>query len=199
MEGQDMAELSTSEEIRLSGATSTFFRLISLDRAWTAVGRRSGLDADDVSTLSSVVSQMQDLVGRAVEAAYEVVTLAGKAEPPAELQDPALLGPDVSEVFQTLLNRDGGVLGIAQQAYDTLRSTFEQEIAELGGQMDVLRAGGHIEADLSRRFLCGLAKSLMAAGGVTVWVPPHGHAVASIAAGAAIYKANRCWELEPAV
>lgn len=193
-----MPELSTSEEFRLAEATSIFFRLIALDQAWTAVGRRRELDADDVTTLSSVVDQMRQLVYDAVGAAYDVVTLAGKAQPPAELQDPALLGPVVGEVFQTLLNRDGGVIGIAQQGYDALSSTSGYDIAELGRQMDVLQAGGHIEGDLSRRFMCGLAKSLMAAGGITVWVPPHVHAAASISAGATIYATNRCWELEPA-
>ena len=194
-----MAELSTSEEFRLSEATSTFFRLIALDRAWTAVGRRPGLDANDVTALSSVVDQMRELIGRAVESAYDVVTLARKADPPAVLQDPALLDPTVGDLFQTLLNQDGGVPGIALQGYETLRGTSEHDIAELDRQMDVLRAGGHIDADLSRRFMCGLAKSLMAAGGITIWVPPHVHAVASVSAGAAIFHANRCWELEPAV
>jgi hypothetical protein len=193
-----MTQLSTSEELRLAEATSTFFRLIALDRVWTAVGSRPALDADDVEALSSVVDQLRELVIRAVEAAYEVVTLARKAEPPAELQDQALLGPAVGDVFQTLLNRDGGVVGIAQQGYDTLRSTYERDIVDLDRQMDVLRAGGHLETDLSRRFMCGLAKSLMAAGGITVWVPPHVHAAASVSAGVAIYTANRCWELEPA-
>jgi hypothetical protein len=167
-----MAELSTSEEFRLAEATSTFFTLIALDRAWTAVGRRSGLDEDDITALSSVVYQMRELVGRAVDSANEVVTLARKADPPVELQDPGLLDPSVGDLFQTLLNQYGGVPGIAQQGYETLRSTSEHDIAELDRQMDVLRAGGHIEADLSRRFMCGLAKSLMAAGGVTIWVPP---------------------------
>jgi hypothetical protein len=193
-----MTELTTTEEFRLTEATSTFFRLIALDRAWTTIGRRPGLGADDIDALSYAVGQMSNLVGRAVDSAYEVVTLAIRAEPPRELQDPSLLSPDVGDVFQTLLNRDGGVPGIAERGYDTLRGTSQHEIAELERQMDVLRAGGHIEADLSRRFMCGLAKSLMAAGGITVWVPPHVHAVASISAGTAIYTTNRCWELEPA-
>ena len=194
-----MPELSTSEELRLADATSTFFRLISLDRVWTTVGRRPGLNTHDVSVLNSVVDQMNTLVRYAVEAAREIVTLAIQASPPAGLPDLTLLDPTVSQVFQSLLNRDGGVIGIAQQSYNTLSKISEQEVIEINRQMNILQEGGHIEADLSRRFMCNLAKSLMAAGGVTIWVPPHVHAVASISAGAAIYNTNRCWEMEPAV
>lgn len=193
-----MTELSAHEELRLADAQSVLFRLIALDRVWTSVGGRPQLIADDVDLLTSVVAEMRELVGRAVEAAYDVATLAEKAQPPSEVTDLALLEPDVRNVFQQLLNKDGGVLGIAQQAYNALRNASESDVADLDRKLEVLHHGGHLETDLSRRFMCGLAKALMAAGGITVWVPPHAHAAASVAAGVAIYGANKCWELEPA-
>lgn len=74
----------------------------------------------------------------------------------------------------------------------------EDERETLDNQLATLRAGGRVDGDLSRRFLCRFAKVLMVAGGITVWVPPHAHAGASVAAGVSIATANRCWDLEPA-
>lgn len=190
-----MAELPIDAELRLAGAVSTYFRLIALDRVWTEVASRTQLSDQTIAALSGVVGEMHERVHDSVQASSQVVELAVIAECPAVLPADDILDTADREVFQSLLDQAGGVVGVAQQGFTTLNSTYESDLAALDEQLNVLRGGGHLQADLSRRFLCGLAMSLMAAGGVTVWVPPHAHSAASIKAGAAIYATNRCWEL----
>jgi len=52
--------------------------------------------------------------------------------------------------------------------------------------------GSPVKGYLPDRFLCGLAKASLAAGLITVWVPPHAHAAAAVALGASVYKTAGC-------
>lgn len=65
-----------------------------------------------------------------------------------------------------------------------LRSVFSDSERENGGY-------------LPPRFLCGLAKVSMGAGLLTVWIPPHAHAIPAVALGGVVFKKANCKDLKP--
>jgi hypothetical protein len=192
-----LGELSASDELSLSEATAVLFHAVVLDRAWTATARREDLTADDIETLGGIAAELRELIASIVEAAHTVVRVAEVVQPPNDGAADSLI-PEVRASYEALLLETGGVVPLARQAYADLDVMAEAERTALDNQLQAVRSGGRVQGDLSRRFLCRMANVLMAAGGITVWVPPHAHSAASIAAGVAIAHANRCWELEPA-
>lgn len=193
-----MAQLSAYDQLRLSEAVAVFFRLLSFDRAWTALALRpEPLTAEDVDGLTKIAGELRDLIGQTVEAAYTVASVASIAQPPDELGDGIGMPQALRAFYNAQVAAGGGVVTLAQQTSEGLREIAADEQLALDNQLETLRDGGRVDGDLSRRFMCRFAKILMLAGGVTVWVPPHAHAVASLGAGSTIALANRCWELEP--
>jgi hypothetical protein len=79
---------------------------------------------------------------------------------------------------------DGDYEAIAESLREAL-STYES------GQIALQAIDEHAAVgNFGDRFLCGLAKASIAAGLITVWVPPHAHAAAAVGLGAAAYKAG---------
>lgn len=192
-----MPKLSAREEFQLSEAVAVYFRLLQWDRAWTAIAGFPELTRDDVDVLGGIAEELGALVSGSVEAAYTVLRLAEIVDPPNQVGEDAGLLPSVATAYNSVIEAAGGVLQLARQAYEGLNAMAPEEQSGLETQLETLRGGGSIAGDLSRKFMCRFAQALMVAGGVTVWVPPHIHAGASIAAGVSIATANRCWELEP--
>jgi hypothetical protein len=196
-----MSLLSAPEELRLSEAVAVYFRLLQFDRAWTEMTLRPDLARDltreDAEILGGIAGELGQLILSTVEAAYVVVTAAEVSQPPDQVGPEAELLPEVEAAYNSVVEAAGGVIPLARQAYEDLSGMADEERSRLDAQREAVLGGGTVAGDLSRRFMCKFAKALMVAGGVSVWVPPHIHAGASVAAGVSIATANRCWELEP--
>jgi hypothetical protein len=189
--------LSAEEELQLSDAVATYFRILQFDRAWTALATRTEDANEGLTVLLEIARELRRLIPETVEAARTVMELAERTQPPSGLSDDVEWLPDVAAAYVATVDVAGGVAQLARVAHEQLAALADVEISTLDAELEALFGGGVVAGDLSRKFICGVAHALMVAGGVTVWIPPHGHAVASVAAGVAIAKANRCWELDP--
>lgn len=92
------------------------------------------------------------------------------------------------EALDALSEADNSVARLASQGVAGMQEGRGEAIAILMTDLQGLLCGGAVKGYLPDRFLCGLAKASMAAGLVTVWVPPHVHAAAAVALGGAVYK-----------
>jgi hypothetical protein len=190
--------LSIFDEYQLVTATSSFFRMLSLDQVWTDGAERGAQGEDVVEALEPVVAELRDLVGRAGESAYAVVRAAQALDPGLSEIAHFLTSDDERAMLEALFGAAGGVIPFAQQTYESIVDMLPNERAELNNQWSTLQGGGAGVGDLSRKFMCKLADIMMVGGAVSTVVPPHLHGPATFASGLAIYRSHKCWELDPA-
>jgi hypothetical protein len=100
--------------------------------------------------------------------------------------------------MQALDEAGYSLVALADAGYATIRSSHGEAMEMLLADMQHMLNGIPALGYLPRRFLCGLAKLSMAAGLITVWVPPHAHAAAAVGLGATVYGTSGCRDLEPA-
>lgn len=189
---------SIFDEYELVTANSTFFRVVALDQVWTDTAYSGMEDQSDLPTLERIFGELRDLVGRLGEFSYSVVRIAESLDPSIDAVAAELSVDEVRDIFASVVGVVGGVAPLARKTYQDLVVLIPNEQAELDRQWDVIRRGGRVEGDLSRHAMCNLADILMAGGAVASILPPHLHGPAAVAAGVAIYKTHRCWELDPA-
>lgn len=108
-----MAELSARDELQLSEAVNVLFRLLSVDRAWTAIAQRPVLAGEDVDLLSGIAEQLRGHIAETVEAAYTLVRIARLADPPSEVGEEARLLPEVRAFYNAVVAQAGGVVPLA--------------------------------------------------------------------------------------
>ena len=94
--------------------------------------------------------------------------------------------------LNALDQHEGRLAALARQAVNEIAEHERDELRQLEDGVRSLLAGKTPGGYFGKRFLCGLAKASMAAGLITVWVPPYAHAVAAVALGGKVYKTNKC-------
>jgi hypothetical protein len=176
---------------------SSLNSVLSYDSIWTSYAGDSELAQQDPFAVFATGLALRGGIETAPRHAHRIAVAAS---------DDAGTYWDLSaSLVEALSETEAG-----QTALDAL-SAHDQSVAALaeGGAADLLEGQGEaleiLERDarqllagrdgdgyLPDRFLCGLAKTSMAAGLITVWVPPHAHAAAAVGLGAAVYKAGRC-------
>jgi hypothetical protein len=178
-----------------------FEKLIWYDSAWTSYAadpqliRSEPLDAIDVArNFASAINVARFNVERV---ASEIAEAERFREIPASLRE--LLSEDeTGQIVLNAVDEHDGVAALAANGASDVVESAPEALEMLEGDLRKLFSGEAAPGYLPDRFLCGMAKFSMAAGLVTVWVPPHAHAAAAVAFGAAVYKATRCHELRGA-
>src|SRR5262249_25706400 len=90
------------------------------------------------------------------------------------------------------LDHAGSLRGLAEQGSADLRDSHGEALGMLVADLQAAVCGLRTPGYLPDRFLCGIARLSIAAGLVTVWVPPHAHAAAAVGLGLSVYKAAKC-------
>jgi hypothetical protein len=195
---------------RLQTAAGALAGALQVDSVWTSLaagpGQRqaAGVIAPATAVVDGLVAMRQSIeeAVRAAETIRDVVDdVTGRdpafAELPQSLID-ALESADGQVALDALDDAGNSLAALAGSGFTAMRSGRGEAMEVLLADLRLMLSGALAPGYLPSRFLCGLAKSSMAAGLVTVWVPPHAHAAAAVGLGAAVYRAAGCRSLEPA-
>src|ERR1700733_10184121 len=175
-------------------ANSELTQLLSYDSVWTGHSRDSRWIAENPFELLQIAQHFRLAIINAphrVRYIEEVADAPEFADMPETLS--AVLSQDVDgrQVLDAVQRHDG----IAALAREATREVAEHEPDELRHLDDDLRrllAGEIPEGYFWKKFMCGVAKASMVGGLLTVWIPPHAHAVPAVALGSKVYKTNHC-------
>jgi hypothetical protein len=201
--------LNQNDLARLSAAAGALVSVLQVDSVWTSLATAPGqagstgaatLPAEIMDTLLA----MRQAIDEAVQAGQAIRDVVGEVleRDPAFADLPQTLTAELDSagdqlVVQALQASGNSLVALADSGYAAIRSSRSEAMEMLLSDLQHMLNGVSAAGYLPRQFLCGLAKLSMAAGLVTVWVPPHAHAAAAVGLGAAVYKGTRCSELEP--
>jgi hypothetical protein len=169
--------------------------LLSYDAMWTSYTNDPGLaERNPLAMFESALAFRRQLIQAAdyADRIAEVARDGQFSEPSASLIE-ALSSEDIGVVvLDALRSHDNSVAALAESGAAEIRAATPEELELIEVDARKIVTGQLAAGNLFGRFLCGLAEASMAAGLVTVWVPPHLHAPAAVAFGATVYKSANC-------
>jgi hypothetical protein len=176
-------------------AVSELERLLWYDAQWTGYAanprlvRSNPLDAIDVAL--KFASAINSARSSSVSVAVSLAPGDSYQELPASLVE-LLSDLEDGRIVLDAVARHSGVVALANDGASDIAESAPEALEMLENDLRSLFSGEAAAGYLPRRFLCGLAGLSMAAGLVTVWVPPHAHAAPAVALGATVYKTAGC-------
>jgi hypothetical protein len=176
-------------------ANASLTTLLSYDSVWTGYAQNPGLAARSPFTTVEIARSFRGAIGKAVTHARAIATIAsdGDYDTVAETLREALSTSESDQVALRAIDaHEGSVVQLARVGLTDLEESKAAEEEQLEADISSLFMGRAAAGNFGDRFLCGLAKASIAAGLITVWVPPHAHAAAAVGLGAAAYKAGGC-------
>jgi hypothetical protein len=185
--------VSTQHDVIAANAGLT--ALLSYDSVWTSYAQNPDLAARSPFTTLELARSFRGAIAKAVSHANTIASIArdGDYGGVGESLREALSSDEPGQIALHSVDEHEG--SVAQLARIGLKDMQESKVAEekqLEADISHLFMGQAATGNFGDRFLCGLAKASMAAGLITVWVPPHAHAAAAVGLGAAAYKAGGC-------
>jgi hypothetical protein len=171
-------------------ATAGLTSLISYDSLWTGYAQHPDQAPD---ALGGFLGGFHDTLRAAPDIA-DVIAEVAQQEQFQQMSDGLrnVLGQDPDgQTALSVVDQHGGVAALASYAAEEIRGATDEELRKLEDEANTLGLGANA-GYFGKKFLCGLAKASMAAGIITVWVPPHAHALVAIKAGVVVHKANGC-------
>lgn len=189
--------LTSKDRKELGRATTAIWQLIELDTFWTAAAAEpSQVELEDALTMAGEmlrrVTQMPSRANDVVRVGMR--TLGDQVERPFPEDLLEILPTEDSEVVSSVFSRYSPT-SIAQIAAEDLQDLVDNERELIRTDILAITSGEVGMGYLSTPFLCSMAKLSMAAGLMTIWVPPHAHAAAAVATGVAVFKARGCGKL----
>jgi hypothetical protein len=169
--------------------------LLSYDSVWTGYARNPELAARSPFTTLEIARTFRVAIGKAANHANVIATIAddGDYGAVAESLHKELVNYESGEIaLRAVSEHKGSVTQLAHMGLVDLQESKIAEEEQLEADISALLLGRAAAGNFGDRFLCGLAKASIAAGLITVWVPPHAHAAAAVGLGAAAYKAGGC-------
>jgi hypothetical protein len=197
-----MNGLSLGRRVQLIDARSLFIWIIASDAALTdALESESTLTSDDREAAIDLAGRLHTGIENAKSLAQAVCEIANSEGLPSLGQARDLLVENIGDTnWQTvedlLIEHDESVASLACDGASTIESEVQGALDHVDHQIEDLQRGGGAEGDLPRRFMCGLAKVSMAAGLLTIWIPPHAQSAAAIGGGISVYKTLGCQDVE---
>lgn len=185
--------MSAQHEVIAANAGLT--ALLSYDSVWTGCAQNPEFAARSPFTTLEIARAFRGAIGKAVNHAAAIATVAGDGDygALAESLREALSNYECGQIaLQAVDDHKGSVTQLALIGLNDLRESKIDEEKQLEADIASLFMGRAAAGNFGDRFLCGLAKASIAAGLITVWVPPHAHAAAAVGLGAAAYKAGVC-------
>lgn len=185
--------MSAQHEVITANAGLT--ALLSYDSVWTGYARNPELAARSPFTTLEVARAFKGAIGKAVSHADTIAAIAGDRDYGAvavSLREALSDYQSGQLALQAVDEHESSVTQLALVGFNDLRESKIAEEEQLEADISSLFMGHAAAGNFGDRFLCGLAKASIAAGLITVWVPPHAHAAAAVGLGAAAYKAGRC-------
>jgi hypothetical protein len=194
----------------LQGASGVLAGALQTDSAWTSLvvgpDRSEVLSEEAVDEILARYRALRSAIDGAVSAGEQIVNISALVV----RDDPAFEGPSPSlvaalepsgnrDALDALSEADNSVVRLAEQGVAEMQEGHGEAIAVLMTDLQGVLCRGAVKGYLPDRFLCGLAKASLAAGLITVWVPPHAHAAAAVALGATVYKTAGCRGRAPAM
>lgn len=184
-----------SEQHEVIAANASLTALLSYDSVWTGYAQNPELAARSPFTTLEVARAFRGAIGKAVNHADTIATIAGDGDygAVAESLHEALSSNESGQIaLQAVEEHGGSVTQLARVGLNDLRESKIAEGEQLEADISSLFMGRSAAGNFGDKFLCGLAKASIAAGLITVWVPPHAHAAAAVGLGTAAYKAGGC-------
>jgi len=180
--------LELTEAYRNTLVVSDFTRLASLDGSWTSyLEHATGpIEAEAHSALELIASEMLDILSRSRDAADYELYLTYKYPEDVEANYEQLLKGEVAEptgaLIQTLssyerllpdaIARHGGILAYVRQGLTIMLDGADRERDELATKLASLRNEEATAGDLSKEFLCDIAKGCICGGILALASPP---------------------------
>lgn len=182
-----MPELSQGDRVLLSRTSGDMMTLLLLDDTWTEFAQKQ-LPYDELGVL--IGQEIGPLVRRISEAAPFIGSLPERmGDDLQERFDALMWGEGLStedrDDLRWLVNRAGGVTGLAQSAAEAL-SNPRAEMAAMEEQLVRVREGGTAAGDLNKKFRCGLGSGLLISGGAAIPAAGMAGAGAAVAVGGAV-------------
>lgn len=185
--------MSTQQDLISANAALT--ALLSYDSVWTGYAKNPDLAAQSPFTTLEIAHSFRGVIAKAVRHANTIAATAqagdygGLGESLREVLSSDALGQSVLDAVD---EHEGSVAQLASKGLNDMQESKDAEEEQLEEDLSRLFVGQAAAGNFGDKFLCGLAKASMAAGLITVWVPPHVHAGAAVALGATAYKAGGC-------
>ena len=175
------------------------------DSAWTALvtalDRPTVWSAEGADEYIAGFMALREDIDRAVEAGRRIKRIVelvvGRDDAFRELNPSlvsALESADSGPALDALRHADNSLIILADRGSAAMQESRDEAMGILLSDLQGVLCGTPVQGWLPKRFLCGIARVSMAAGLVTVWVPPHAHAAAAVGLGAAVYKGAGCAE-----
>jgi hypothetical protein len=174
---------------------------LQADTAWTAlVGAEqpASLSVELATQYAAGFESMHSGIEGAVSAGERIAGLMVnwvRPDPVYESLPPSLpgaLAEGGAQIAVEALENAGSLSVLAGQGSAEMRDSYDEAMRMLVADLQRVVCGLRAPGYLPDRFLCGIARASIAAGLVTVWVPPHAHAAAAVGLGVAAYKAGKC-------
>lgn len=190
----------------LRWASGELAGVLQADSVWTSLvtgpDRPATLSVESTDGFLAAFLTLREGIDNAVRAGEEITrVVAGAVErdqdfvhPPATLVA-TLDSEEDGRTARDAFERAGHDLSrLASEGSEGMQESRNEAIGMLLTDLQGVLCGAPVGGYLPRSFLCGLAVGSMAAGLITVWLPPHAHALAAVGLGAKVYKSARCWE-----
>ncbi len=187
----------------LQGASVRLASALRADSVWTEIvtapDRPSVLSVEAADALIARFQDLHEGIDGAISAGEQIALIVERATQadPALREWPVSLGDALEsagsvDALDALRYADNSLARLAAQGWEGMRESRGEAMTMLLADLQGVLCSAPVQGYLPPRFLCGLAKASMAAGLVTVWVPPHAHAAAAVGLGGAVYKAAKC-------
>jgi hypothetical protein len=181
---------------KLIEATAGFTALLAYDSLWTSDSREVARVAVQPLEMAEMALGFRQALTAAPGYAAAIATIANQ-EQFGEMSDDLrslLEGDEDGRTTLQVVGGDGGLPALAGRAASEIAEATVDELKQLEADVtDVLNQ--RVAAGLfGKKFLCALARASMAAGLITVWIPPHAHALPAAKLGATVYATNGCSE-----
>jgi hypothetical protein len=197
--------LNGNELERLRAASGALTDVMRADSVWTSLvtAPRSPLRVNDAYEVLARFEALQQGIDAAYHAGYEIAEVvdSASARDSAFRQWPKSLAGALesggSQVALEALQQDQvgySLEGLARLGSDEMKQGLDDAREMLLVDLQGMLCAGPAKGWLPTTFLCGLAMASMAAGLITVWIPPHAHAAAAVGFGAAVYQSSKCGE-----
>ncbi|MHB8380649.1 MAG: hypothetical protein ACYDB2_12200 [Acidimicrobiales bacterium] len=154
---------------------------------------------DDVIELSDDLSSRISLMPTMAQQVFRAAAHALEREDYHQLPDALIsaLGDDANLISRLISDR--GILSLTLEASNDIRRLVSEELEIVEVGLGAYLSNRATEGLMSNRFLCSIACVSIAAGVVTVWVPPHAHAGAAVKYGITTYVAAGCGPKRPPI
>jgi hypothetical protein len=171
--------------------------LLTFDSVWTGYTTVPPVGAEDPLAMFQIALAFAEELENAEhygDHIYKVASDERFSHPSHSLITVLSEDEDGQVALAALDEHDQSVASLARSGLVDIREARDGEMQQLEADARNLLMG-HIGAGrLGDRFLCGLAKASMAAGLITIWVPPHLHVAPVVGLGATVYKSATCGE-----